>query len=368
MRKQILSCMEKRNISQKSLSVEIGVSIGVINKFLTQKKEIGFDIVWKIVKHLEFENRSEILSKYVKELTKKNIKYAMEYFSLHGMHKELDLLIEMASDGTPEIKEWARIYLKLHEYQKTLYKMPDPIGMITQLRRLDTPFKETRMSIYMYEMYHLYYLSNLKILYQYLLGLNKELLEIDDQFLRMCFSARIDELMCFVELKYNNNPEGARFYADRMLDMDITDNLNSTAYYVKAYSYIFEDFDKCVLNFKKAMEYYNRINRQDVVNELTRELEIVYFVWEKQIEFTSKFVQTLVEVKNKNKSPEELDQFINDDTEAWVYYFKGMFMDDRALVFSSFMKFRKVEDYFLSNFPKMELIKKGISEDLVNSL
>lgn len=367
MRKAISSRMEKRNISQNTLAKDIGVSVGVINKLLTGK-EISFEIIWKILKYLEFENKNELLKRYIPELTKKNIKYAMEYFSLHGMHNELELLIEKANNGTSELREWARIYSKLQEYQKTLYKLPDPMGMITQLRRLDTPYQEIRMAIYLYEMYHLYYLNNLKILHQYLLGLNKELLEIDDKFLRMCFSARIDELMCFVELKYNDNPESARYYANRLLDIGITSNLNSTAHYVKAYSYIFEDFDKCVFHFKRSMEYYKSINRKSVVDELMQEMEIVYILWDKETEFTSELTKTLVEVKQQQKSPEELDRFINEETEPWINLFKGIYLDDMILLFSSFFKFHKKDDCFLSNFPKIELIKRGISEELFKSL
>jgi hypothetical protein len=152
------------------------------------------------------------------------------------------------------------------------------------------------------------------------------------------------------------------------LDFNITDNLNSTAYYVKAYSYIFEDFDKCIYNFQKSMEYYKRINRQAVVDELIQEMEIVYILWDKEIDFISEFVKTLFKVKHQQKSVEELDRFINEETEAWIYYFKGFYSNDRVLIFSSFMKFRKKDDYFLSNLPKLELIKRGAKEEVINSL
>jgi transcriptional regulator with XRE-family HTH domain len=369
MRKTILSRMQKNNISQNALAAEIGVSVGVINKFLTQNKEISFDIVWKIVKYLEFESGFEILKRYAKELTtKKNIEYGMEYFSLHGMHDELELIIGVANNGNNELKEWARVYSRLHEFQKNMYTLPDPTFVMSKLRRLSTPFRETKIAVFLYEMYGLYYLNEYKILYQCILSLNKFILDVNDTFLRICFNARVDELLSMVELRFNRNPTGARLYCDRLLDINLTENLNATAYNVKAYSYLFENFEECIKNFKKSMEYYQRINRQAIVNEIQQEIELAYILWGSETDFTSDYTRALFEVKNNQINPNVLDRFITDEREPWVYYFKGMVNNDRPTMFASFMKFRKRDDFFLADFPKIELVKMGINDEFISSL
>jgi transcriptional regulator with XRE-family HTH domain len=369
MRKTILSRMQKNNISQNALAAEIGVSVGVVNKFLTQNKEISFDIVWKIVKYLEFDSKFEILKRYAKELTtKKNIMYGMEFYSLHGMHDELELLIGMANKGITELKEWGRVYSRLQEYQKSMYTLPNPTYVISKLRGLSTPYRETKIAVFLYEMYGLYYLNEYKILYQCIFSLNKYLIEVDDTFLRICFNARVDELLSMVELRYNKNPNGARLYCDRLLDVDLTDNLNATAYNVKAYSYLFENFEECVKNYKKSMEYYERINRQSVVDEIKQEIDLAYILWGYETDFTSDYTRAIFEVKNKQTTPDILDRFMTEEREPWILYFKGMANNDRVSIFASFMKFRKRDDFFLADFPKIELIKMGVNEEFINGL
>jgi transcriptional regulator with XRE-family HTH domain len=369
MRKSILGRMEKKNISQKTLATETGVSIGVINKLLTQQKEISFGIIWKIIKYLEFENKNELLKKYVNELTtSKNIKYGMEYFSLHGMHFELELLIEKASNGTSELKEWGRIYSQLQDFQKSMYQLPDPTAIISKLRRLDTPYLETKIAVYIFEMYGLFYLNNYKLLYQCLIDVAKLIIEVDDTFLRICFCSRVDELLSMVELRLNKNPNGSRLYCDRLIDVNLTSNLNATAYNVKAYSYLFENFEESIKNYKKSMEYYKRINRQAVVDEIQQEIELAYILWDHDMEFTSEYTRTLYEVKNKQTNVDVLDRFMSYEKEPWIHYFKGIATNDRTMMFASFMKFRKRDDFFLADFPKIELIKMGCNEEFINSL
>lgn len=368
MRKAISSRMQKRNISQNTLATEVGASVGVVNKYL-QGKEISFDIIWRVIKYLEFENKSELLKKYADELTtKKNIKYGMEYFSLHGMHNELELLIEKANDGSLELKEWARVYTKLQEFQKTMYQVPDTESIVSKLRRLDTPYRETKIAIFIYEMYGLFYVNNFKLLYQCLLGINKLVLEVDDTFLRICYSARIDELLSAVELRFNKNPNGARIYCDRVIDINLTDNLNSTAYNIKGYSYLFENFEECIKNYEKSMEYYKKLNRQMIVDEIQQEIELAYILWDYETNFSSDYTRTIFEVKNKQINPDALDSYMTEEREPWIHFFKGVASNDMPMVFASFMGFRKKDDYFLADFPKMELIKMGCNEEFINSL
>jgi transcriptional regulator with XRE-family HTH domain len=367
MRKRLLKNMEKKNISQKYLSETLGVSIGVINKFFTQEKEIAFDIVWKIVKLLEPDNVVDLMDKYSDEVTKKNIKLALEYYSLNRRLESLNKIINKARQCSDELREWARVYTLVCDFQKNAYYTDDPNYLVNLFRRVDTPFKETRLLLYIFEMYAYYYRNEFKSLYTFLVNLPSDILEIEHAFLRRCYMARVDELMCYAEIKYHSNSVAARTYCEKVLELDIADNLNANAYFNKGLSYLIEDFDKCVFNYRKCLEYYERIGRQAVIDDLHQQIEFAHIIWDKETTFTSEFHRLMADVKHGRADHTVLDPFQSTDTLPYIYYIKGIALNDKEYLIRSMHQFRRKGDLFRAKLPALELAEKHGYSELVLS-
>jgi hypothetical protein len=364
MRKTLLSEMEKQHISQKQLSSTIGVSVGVINKFLTQEKEIAFDIVWKIVRIVAPDKVVELMDMYCTEITKKNIKLGLEYYSLNRRFSQLYLLIEKAKHGSLELQEWAKIYSVFHEFQ-TSARMGENIDFLTRFfYRIDTPYKETKLLLYIFEMYTHYFRNDYKTLYTFLINLPSEVIEIENSFLRKCLSARIDELMCHMEMKHNNNIEGTRLYCRKILEHNIAENLNATANFFVGLSYIMDDFDKCITYFQKCYDYYEKIGRVEVMEDIQNNIEFAYVYWDKEKKFASDFYQSLFDVKQGRLDANALNAYKSTETTPYIFLIKGIALNDISYLTRSLIQFIKKEDTFRANLPAFELKNRGY-DDLI---
>lgn len=366
MRKKILAEMEKKHITQKQLAAIIGVSNGVINKFLTQEKEIAFDIIWQVVRIVDPSSTISLMDAYSKEVTKKNIKLALEYYALNRRLDSLDIVLERAAkSNSVEIKEWGRVYEFFTQHQRSVTNISDPDQLIRHFRRINTPFKETNILLYIFEMYSYYFRNEYKTLYTTLINIPEDIMEIEHPFLRRCYMARVYELKCHVELKYKNNPIGARGYCQKLLDFDISDNFNATAYFLTGLSFIMEDFDKCIFNFKKCLKYYQNIKRQEVVDDIINQIEFAYVLWGKEYEFTSEFHKCLADVQHGSVDPSVLDLFTSSENTPYILLIKGIVLDDINLLSRSLIHFTKKGDLFRANYAGVELIKRGKCEKLL---
>jgi DNA-binding Xre family transcriptional regulator len=354
--------MEKKNISQNGLSNIIGVSKSLMTKFFAQEKEIAFDVVWKIVKFLEPTKVSDLMDIYSDEVTKKNIKLALEYYSLNRRLESLNKIIDKAQQCSDELREWARVYTIVCEFQKNAYYSDDPNYLVNLFRRVDTPFKETRLILYIFEMYAYYYRNEFKSLYTFLVNLPSDIIDIEHAFLRKCYMARVDELMCYAAIKYHSNSVAARIYCEKVLEYDIAENLNANAYFNKGLSYITEDFDKCVFNYRKCLEYYERIGRQAVIEDMRQQIEFAHIIWDKKIKFTSELHGLMNEVKLGRADHTVLDPFKSTDTTPYIFYIKGIALNDIEYLSRSLHQFRKKGDLFRARLPGIELAKRGLSE------
>lgn len=368
MREHLLSVMDKKNISQNYLADRLGVSAGVVNKFFGKKKEISFDIVWKIVRFVDPDKKIELLNQYSPEVTGKNLKLALEFFSINAQKQTLSELLERCRAGNAELKEWARVYGVFHDFMIKVHTDIETVGLFNMLRRVDVALKETRFVLYSFEMYTYFYRNEYKLLYSFLMDLNILLIDIEHPFLRRSFHARADEILCHIELKHFNNPMTARMYSDRVLEHDIADNLNATAYFVKGLSYILEDFNKCIYNLQKCKDHYDKTDRQTIIDDMRNQIEMAHVIWDKNIAYTSPFHQALFDVKQGHRAVSDLDQYMSIENRPYIFLIKGIVLKDINFLYTSLIHFKNIGDRFRANIPKLELIKLGINETMLTEL
>ncbi|CAN2250320.1 HTH cro/C1-type domain-containing protein [Bacillus subtilis] len=340
---------------QSTVASKIGISEGYLSKFLNGK-EINFWMVREIVRYLDLGNEAALMKRYcLSGIKKKNFAVALEYCYSKQMFDVIEVLTRERLHMDKEREEWANIYLWILKSRGAFNQFE-----YTEELKCFTPYStEMKTLLYILEMYGYFYNNRFDMTIYYIETVRKMIESIDDPFLKIAFSARIDEVSANIYLKQKNDLIKARELAERLLKRNLSVNHNITAFYILALSYMTESYSKSIYYYSKCIKLYEQFpDRADEMVQNKEEIAILQHYWNKEISEEYK-VTKFVEFLSENKS---LESFYSDNYyNKYALLFDGIKERSSEKLLLSLHYFSEKRDYFRANFPKIDLIKNGFN-------
>ncbi|MGM0970499.1 MAG: AimR family lysis-lysogeny pheromone receptor [Bacillota bacterium] len=342
--------LKKSNETQKNLADRIGISESYLSKFFCGK-EIAFWMIRKIVQAIAPDDETRIMRNYfLSGVKKKNFAPSLEYCYSKKLFDVIDVLI---SDKYKN-DIWSIIYRLILKYRLELGSEE----FRNELNKLQSTGTETKTLIDILKMYLNYDVGKYEITLYQIEKIKEQIKEINDPFLSLSFSARLEEVLINIYLKQENNVEKARCSAYVLLKDDISLNLNLQAYYTLGLSYIIESYEKSLQYYQKCINVLKE--HPDRINELIQnkeEIAILQRFWNKPIDEqyqVTQFTKTLASEGN-------LNQFYEDNFyRKYALLLDGIKEKSKEKLLLSLFLFTEENDRFRANLPKIHLINLGI--------
>ncbi|MGF3513768.1 AimR family lysis-lysogeny pheromone receptor [Bacillus amyloliquefaciens] len=347
----IKSSDEKQNM----IAAKIGISEGYLSKFLSGK-EINFWMVREIIRYLDPDNETELIKQYcLSGVKKKNYPAALEYCYAKRLFSVVESLIknQIARDGKSDL--WSKIYRFILDFRLS----DGNIEYIENLKELKSNSDETKVLLYILEMYGNFYNGRFEITLYQIESIKILISELSDPFLKMAYSARVEEVLVNIYLKQKNNVNKAREVAHSLLEKNLSVNLNMTALYILALSYICESYSASYHYYMEVIKLLGKFpDREDELIQNKEEIAILQCYWDKEIseDFrVTKFAKALAKKKALNKF------YKHDNYKKYALLFDGKEEASSEKLLLSLYFFSQQQDQFRATLPKIHLIKLGFN-------
>ncbi|MFJ5965168.1 AimR family lysis-lysogeny pheromone receptor [Bacillus sp. NPDC093026] len=354
LRTYIKNSIEMSKESQKQVAAKLGVSSSYLSKFLNGK-DVSFWIVHKIINYIDKDKEFELILNYLKEgISSKNIPAVLEYCYLKQLYFYTGKLAhEYQGKRNPKTQELCALYSLMLESRFTF----EQTSFLDSLNNFKTTFLESEIIAKVLQVYY-YYLNGLYDLTIYTIDqISNLLIQINDPFLKMAYSARLDEIQVNIYLKQKAELFQARKIANRILDRNFSTAHNITAYHILGLSYFPESYEQSISYYLKCVELYSKFpDRQAEMIENKEEIAFLQKYWNKRIhdEFAvSEFTMLL-------KHDGDLSKYYKDKRyNKYALFFDGIKESSSEKLLLSHHYFSKCKDYFRASFPKNELNRIG---------
>ncbi|MCY7492910.1 AimR family lysis-lysogeny pheromone receptor [Bacillus safensis] len=346
--------LKKSNETQKRLADRIGISEGYLSKFFCGK-EIAFWMIRKIVQAIDPDNETAIMKNYcLSGVKKKNFAPALEYCYAKKLFDVIHFLI---NDNNKD-DMWAVIYRLILNYRLDV----GSVEFRKELNGLQADRSETKILLDILKMYLNYDMGKYELALFQIEIIQEAIQEINDPFLTISFSARLEEVLINIYLKQENNIEKARRSAENLLEDDLSLNLNLQAYYTLGLSYILESYQTSLYYYLKCINILEK--HPDRVKELIQnkeEIAILQSLWNEKVE--ERYQVTLL--AKTLASGESLIKFYKHNYYSkYAYLLDGIKENSKEKLLISLCMFTEKKDIFRSNIPKIHLKKLGIMFNL----
>lgn len=323
-----------------------------LKKVLNDSKK-EFDKFQGLINIVEFIWKNDsvnLMVEYSKEVdcNKKTARNFLEYLATNRKFEAFNNLVDrMNSSTNKESQEWAKVYKFQYQYELAKTK-EDYQVLMNEINQ--THVNTIEMNIYkkMLMNYCFNQLSDYNMLKMLSVEIENSVELIENEYIKERYTIRSSEIMAYYHLKVGNDPEAARKCADRIISSNAKPAFKAYAYFIKGYSYLFTSYDKAIIYLTQSREIYESLNREFEIKDLTRKLKFVNAFWGKVKweEYTSEAKLTV----------------------EYELYFDGCNSQDNKKLMLSLIKFVKNNDLFLANLPKIELLKNGYDEEILDEL
>jgi hypothetical protein len=188
---------------------------------------------------------------------------------------------------------------------------------------------------------------------------------IESNYLHKMYKVKLHEIMSYNYLNVYNDPKTARKYTDEIIESDIDEHFIAFANYIKGYSFFFSSYDNAVLYLNRSMDIYSNMNRVDDVEDIKQALEFLNIFWDKNetpaiyprnklLEYAKKGIE--INVPKLDIEPE------------FLLYVEGIRENDKTKLMISLIKHVKKNNIFMANLTKIELLKHGENQFVIEEL
>ncbi|UQZ41335.1 AimR family lysis-lysogeny pheromone receptor [Bacillus subtilis] len=351
LKEMIKSSDEKQNM----IAAKIGISEGYLSKFLSGK-EINFWMVREIIRYLDPENETDLMKWHcLSGVKKKNYPAALEYCYTKRLFSVIETLIERQIKKEGKISSWSEIYKFMLEYRLSL----GSFEYIEKLNELKSDCHDTKTLLLILEMYSNYQSRKYELTLDKIGTIQKNINRISDPFLKTAFSARLEEVSVNLYLKQDNAVFKARELAHSLREKNLSVNLNLTALYILALSYMNESYFLSYEYYKKCIDLLSVFpDRKKELVQNKEEIAILQAFWGKKV---SEDYQVTAFAKSL-ASQDSLSSFYqNDFYKRYALLFDGIKEKSAEKLLLSLYFFSQQKDQFRSNLPKIYLIKLGFN-------
>ncbi|WOH96558.1 AimR family lysis-lysogeny pheromone receptor [Bacillus amyloliquefaciens] len=347
----IKSSDEKQNM----IAAKIGISEGYLSKFLGGK-EINFWMVREIVRYLDPKNETELMERHcLRGVKKKNYAPALEYCYTKQLYSVIETLISTQVERDGKIDPWSNIYRFILNSRFSFGNIEYTEG----LKVFSPSCEEMKTLLCILEMYGYFYNGRYEITLYHIRSIRSLIESLSDPFLKIAFTARIEEVLVNIYLKQNNDVNKARESAHSLLEKDLSINLNMTALYILALSYMNESYCHSYRYYMRCLELLSKFpDRNEEMTQNKEEIAILQYYWHKEI---SQEFQVTEFAKALGKS-EPLDSFYTDSFyKKYALLFDGKREENAEKLLLSLYYFSQQQDKFRATLPKIHLIKLGFN-------
>jgi hypothetical protein len=342
---------------------------------MDEKKEFDkFQGLIELIKYVQENNFVDMMIKYSTEidLNKKTARNMLEFLATSRKFDALNSLLDKMDNfsSNKESKEWAKVYRMQYKYE--MAQVEDEFNqLLKELAELHVTFPETKV----YKKLLINYCFDQKKDYNMTKFLTMEIEmdinSIENEYIKSMYDIRLNEVKAYTYLRSYNNPEVARECSDKILFSNAAEvAFKGYASYMKGFSYLYTSFDNAVKYLNESIKYYTTINRKNEIEGLQEVIEFVEVFWDKFDKEKCLFVKNdlYFKVKKGISISSELIKYKDDIEKEFYLFLEGYNSKDNKKLMLSLIKYIKNNDLFSANFVKMQLLKKGYDQELIEEM
>ncbi|MFC9728292.1 AimR family lysis-lysogeny pheromone receptor [Bacillus cereus] len=362
--------LASRKITYTKLSKIWGISVSGVSDVFRGEREISLCYLAKtlVLLYEDHGTRRRMLEMYLDVAKPENSREALEYLTLRG---EIDLASDLVEkekfSDTEENTEWACVYELIH------LKMQGEIDLLKYHEFLEDMKEnnqnpEMQILIDILLCYTSYQLGDYRLLEKRMSKLAKKVSRIKNKFIKKCYRVRIKEGRAAIHLT-SDQPQETRELCDKLLKLCVDEPhlvLNKArALWLKAESFIFDDYEQSLTLFNEALEILNNNINQEIIKKKQAIIKTIQFLkiyhnrdlgtlgimedgerafFEVRIGNYDRAIETLMNIEKQNG---QLSSF------ELVYL--GMAKNDREIIKQGLRKFEEKNSLFYARFAKKEL-------------
>lgn len=306
----------------------------------------------------------ELMSNYTEDVNpdRRTAVQLLEFLSVNRQLKGLKILIDKMLNS--KNSDWAKAYLVQYEYQNS-FPHPDYDEFLKKIKKIRTTDEELSFFINNFKATCYVQKGNFSMTADIAEDIEYDIEIASPSYIVDSLKVKYYSTMSSINLRVYNRIEKARQFADNVLEVksDISSTYNGYANFIKGYSYLFESHDLVVKYLKASIDCYKGMNNQAIIEDLEEKIELANVHWGKQ---------STVCKYPKNESHRQVisedGNPITTEDDSFSLFLKGKRMQDKEILFSSFVSYLSNGDTFLSTFPRKELLKLGYNKNILNSL
>lgn len=327
-----------------------------------------------IIREIAPENELEIIEKHIEKLDpkKKGARKMLEYLSNNRLLKAMRLLLDrMEYCSNDESREWAKIYELQYEWQVNYFTI-DADTHLKKLRKLKSEDPSLNIFIQLMKCYAYYKKENDTMSSEYAEELLSELEILEDGFIKTSYTAKVNEVLSYINLWVKSDVDTARENAKFVIDANIGKTFTAFAYHVIGYSNYYESYEEAEKNLLISRELYRELGRDAAVIDADDTLERIKIFWDiknpsegfvsvqNELLFRSQKGENITDLLEKSKDE------LHDDAISCLI--KGHSENSNEILSQSVLKFLKKGNTFCAKVPMFALKKRGFSEIILNEM
>jgi hypothetical protein len=313
-----------------------------------EKEFEKFQSLILLVKELWENEYIEMVIRYSKEVhvNKATSQNLLEFFAHNRQFEALNNLLDRMDHSTNKKSlEWVKMYRMQYKYElsQTKEEFNSLLNEINEIYVNSYELKTYKkmLSNYCFEQLEEY--NMVKLLSS---EIEEEVKQIENSFIKEMYTIRKNEIMSYNYLFVYNNPEKARECAEEIISSNAATAYKAYAYYITGHSYLFTSYEKTIKYLNMSIDGYEKLNRQHDIKNILEKIEFVNIVWNKKT--------NVIQI-----NPKEIE---------WKLYFEGVKNKDNKKLMLSLIEFIRNDNLFLASLPKIELLKNGYDEDLIEGM
>jgi hypothetical protein len=360
----------KTRLAQVAGYAQAGGLSKVLDK--EEKEFENFNSIINLVTFLWEDKEIEMMIKYSNEIdpNKKTARNFLEYFAMNRQFEQMNALVDkMEKSKNTESKEWAKLYKMIYVYEQCKTK-DELINLIREVGLISVNIYELVVFKKMLMNYCYSQLCDFTVVKTLSQEIERDVKMIEDSFMKEMYTIRSSQINSYNYLRVFNNPKAAINYTDNVINSTATISFKAYAYFIKGYSYLFTSHENTVNNLLKSIELYKEQNREKDVEDLREKVEFANVYWDKFNDGKCEFIknQILFDIKNGKDVTNELAENKDKIDLEMGLYLEGLNTNNEKKLLLSLIKYMKKNDLFLGNLAKIELLRIGYDEEILQEL
>lgn len=364
----------QRGYSEELSAIADYSSGSALRKILrTEDKEFDkFNGLVKLVDHLFGDETKQLMEKYSQEIdpNKHTARSMLEYLSCNRLLESMKKLIDkMIGCSNKESREWAKVYSIQWEWQSNYHNLKIDEHM-KKIKDVRTNVKELNVFLGIMTCYSYYFKDKHIRAYELSQELETEIESISNEYIKTVYRAKLNEVLSYIKLWVLDQPEEARKSAYTVIESNLGITYEAYSYYTIGLSYFYTSYDKAIENLNKSIYIYMSIDRELAAKDVEEYIEKLNIFWDKHTKDTFLTIENelIFKAKHKQDTSIKLEEEKGRIDEPYYYLIKGISEDNRDDLMESLIIFIERGDTFWANLSKLELLKRGENERVLNRM